>query len=174
MSTKPPFVFEGPDGRLYELPLEVLARHAVPPERVAELRKRLAVSPASAPASAMPAGHYRPGEQPPHIPPPPAAFAPSAPPAAALMTQPDGATAISVPAPGGGTVVLNIYIGGAPAPGAEIAVSPHGTVEGYHMTFDATGIPQNHTDMLWGDYIDKQGKPAVGWHSHDPVTGNAT
>ena len=41
------------------------------------------------------------------------------------------------------------------------------------MTFDAHGIPVNHTEMLWGDYLDKQGNPAVGWHSHDPVSGNA-
>ncbi len=162
MSTaKDPFVVEGPDGRLYELPAEVLARHAVPPQRVAELRKRLAVPDRGA---ASPAGHYRPGEQPDGIPPPPAQL---------TATTVGNATAISVPAPGGGTIVLNIYIGGAPAPGAEIAVSPAGTVEGYHMTFDATGIPVNHADMLWGDYIDKQGQPAVGWHSHDPVSGNA-
>jgi hypothetical protein len=152
--SKEPVVFEGPDGRLYEVPADVLAQHAVPPERVAELRKRTAVA-------AAPAAHYRPGEQPSHIPPPPASLAAPTP------------TAISIPAPNGGTIVLNIYIGGAPAPGAEIGVSPAGTVEGYHMTFDATGIPANHTDMLWGDFIDKQGKPAVGWHSHDPVTGNA-
>lgn len=156
-----PVVFEGPDGRLYEVPAELLARHAVPPQRVAELRKRLAVTPGATAASA---GHYRPGEQPPGIPPPPTQI---------TATTTGNATAISVPAPGGGTIVLNIYIGGAPAPGAEIAVSPAGTVEGYHMTFDATGIPTNHTDMLWGDFIDKQGNPAVGWHSHDPVSGNA-
>jgi hypothetical protein len=42
-----------------------------------------------------------------------------------------------------------------------------------HTTFDGEGAPTNHTDLLWGDYIDKEGKPAVGWHSHDPVKGNA-
>jgi hypothetical protein len=41
------------------------------------------------------------------------------------------------------------------------------------MSFDENGIPTNHSDMLWGDYIDKQGNPAVGFHSHDPVSGNA-
>jgi hypothetical protein len=52
-------------------------------------------------------------------------------------------------------------------------VGPDVDVRGYHMTFDESGIPVNHSDMLWGDYIDKQGNPAVGWHSHDPVAGNA-
>ena len=56
-----------------------------------------------------------------------------------------------------------------------LAAQPHAdaAVEGYHMSFDENGIPTNHTDMLWGDYIDKQGNPAVGFHSHDPVSGNA-
>ena len=89
-------VMEGPDGRLYEIPREVLAQFAVPPERVMELRRRQ--------ASTLPPGHLRPGD----------------------------------PLPGGGIV------------------------EGYHMTFDANGIPTNHVEMLWGDYIDKQGHPAVG------------
>jgi hypothetical protein len=48
-----------------------------------------------------------------------------------------------------------------------------GGIEGYHLAVDEHGIPHSHTEMLWGDYIDKQGKPAVGYHSHDPVTGNA-
>jgi hypothetical protein len=42
-----------------------------------------------------------------------------------------------------------------------------------HMTFDEKAAPINHTELLWGDYVDKQGKPAIGWHSHDPVVGNA-
>jgi hypothetical protein len=108
-------VMEGPDGRLYEIPREILAQYAVPPERVMELRRRQ--------ASTLPPGHLRPGDPlPPGAPPPPAGV---------------------------------------------------GIVEGYHMTFDANGIPTNHVEMLWGDYIDRQGHPAVGWHSHDPVTGNA-
>ena len=42
-----------------------------------------------------------------------------------------------------------------------------------HMTFGDDGIPIEHTEMLWGDYVNQQGDPAVGWHSHDPTTGNA-
>jgi hypothetical protein len=46
-----------------------------------------------------------------------------------------------------------------------------------HMSFDddpdAGSVPQDHADRLWGDYVDREGKPSVGWHSHDPVTGNA-
>jgi hypothetical protein len=46
-----------------------------------------------------------------------------------------------------------------------------------HMVFDddldAGPIPIDHTDMRWGDYIDRHGRPAVGWHSHDRDAGNA-
>jgi hypothetical protein len=105
----------------------------------------------------MPPGHLRPGDPlPPGVPPPPIPM---------TVSMPSASTTIATPA--GGTVVLNFYFGPpAPAPAA-------GEVEGYHMAFDANGIPTNHVDLLWGDYIDKQGNPAVGWHSHDPVTGNA-
>ncbi len=46
-----------------------------------------------------------------------------------------------------------------------------------HMVYeedeDGGVAPADHHEMLWGDYIDKRGKPAVGWHSHHPATGNA-
>jgi hypothetical protein len=42
-----------------------------------------------------------------------------------------------------------------------------------HFIFDENSAPANHTELLWGDYIDRKGKPAVGWHSHHPVNGNA-
>jgi hypothetical protein len=143
-------ILAGPDGRFYEIPSDVLARYLVPGHRVNEVRQRLAPA-----APAAPAGHLRPGDPlPPGVPPPPGpSHAPSA------------TTTIATPA--GGTVVLNFYFG-APA-----AAPPAAEVEGYHLTFDANGIPTNHVELLWGDYVDRQGNPAVGWHSHDPVTGNA-
>lgn len=144
-------ILEGPDGRLYEIPAAKLASFAVPGERVAELRNRKS-------ATASAGGHFRPEDAPPGIPPPPS------PPTAT-------STSTTITAPGGGTIVLNFFFG---PPAATATASPAaGQVEGYHMSFDANGIPTNHTELLWGDYIDKQGNPAVGWHSHDPVSGNA-
>jgi hypothetical protein len=76
-------------------------------------------------------------------------------------------------------VVLNIFLGGAAPPTVQMhsAAPPHthaeSSIEGYHLAFDENGIPHNHSEMLWGDYIDKQGRPAVGYHSHDPASGNA-
>lgn len=151
-------ILEGPDGRLYEIPTDRLTEFAVPGERVAQLRQKMASDRAAMPSGheAMPPGHAA-------VPPGHTAMPP---------------TSMSIN-PGGG-VVLNFYFQGPPAaaasghPGGDLA---HGglkaEVQGYHMSFDESGIPVNHTDMLWGDYIDKQGNPAVGWHSHDPVTGNA-
>jgi hypothetical protein len=73
-----------------------------------------------------------------------------------------------------GGVTLNFYFSGPPPLNMSAAYPPaESGVEGYHMSFDEQGIPVNHTEMLWGDYIDKQGNPAVGFHSHDPATGNA-
>lgn len=48
-----------------------------------------------------------------------------------------------------------------------------GSVAHAHMTYDDAGIPVQHIEMRWGNYVDRQGDPAIGWHSHDPVTGNA-
>jgi hypothetical protein len=136
-------ILQGPDGRLYEIPDHMLAEFAVPGDRVAELRKRLAH------AASPPEHAARPPEH-------------AAPPASMSLSA-------------GGGVVLNFYFQAPPSASAgagQAAPSDQG-VDGYHMTFDENGIPVNHTEMLWGDYIDKQGNPAVGWHSHDPVTGNA-
>lgn len=150
-------ILEGPDGRLYEIPNHMLAEFAVPGERVAELRKRMAQAVRD---------HERPHSRPaatPDMPPPVHASVPDMPPGHAA-----GPPASMTVNPGGG-VVFNFYFQASPPPGPSVADG----VQGYHMTFDENGIPVNHTDMLWGDYIDKQGNPAVGWHSHDPVTGNA-
>jgi hypothetical protein len=46
-----------------------------------------------------------------------------------------------------------------------------------HLVFDdeldGGPVPQAHADLRWGNYIDREGRPAVGLHSHDPATGNA-
>jgi hypothetical protein len=155
-------ILQGPDGRLYEIPDHMLAEFAVPGDRVAELRRRLAQGQPAAGASAAATDMSAAGAA---LPPGHAAMPPdhaAAPPASMSLS------------PGGG-VVLNFYFQAPPLPGAgamQASPSDRG-VDGYHMTFDENGIPVNHTEMLWGDYIDKQGNPAVGWHSHDPVTGNA-
>lgn len=154
-------VFEGPDGRLYEVPAGELAKYAVPGDKVAALRAaKLGAAPAPQ--------HFRPGEEPPGIPPAPASLA--------ELSGGGTSTSTTVKTPNGGAIVLNFFFGpggpGLPPSGPHATAQPT-QVEGYHMTFDAHGIPSNHHEMLWGDYIDKQGHPAVGWHSHDPVSGNA-
>lgn len=165
-------ILEGPDGRLYEIPDDELARYAVPGPRVAELRKRLGQ--AAEPTGGNGAGaaaadeHFRLGELPPDH--------PGYPQQQAILAA-MGGTAPAAAASGGG-LTLNIYVTGGPTPQVNVqqagAPAPADDgVEGYHMTFDANGIPVSHTEMLWGDYIDKQGNPAVGFHSHDPVHGNA-
>lgn len=167
-------VLEGPDGRLYEIPNDQLASFAVPGSKVAELRSRMAATaggPGAAPngggnGQPAPAEHARLGELPPGHP------------GYAQQQQMLAASAIASAAPAGAGVTLNFYFGAGAAPtismGAGASVAPPDSgVEGYHMSFDESGIPVQHTDMLWGDYIDKQGNPAVGFHSHDPVSGNA-
>ena len=113
-----------------------------------------------------------PGEEPPGIPPAPASLAELA----GSASSSGAATSTTVKTPNGGAIVLNFFFGpggpGMPGSGPHATAAPT-QVEGYHMTFDSHGIPSNHHEMLWGDYIDKQGNPAVGWHSHDPVSGNA-
>lgn len=156
-------VLEGNDGTLYDIPDEVLARYAVPGSKVRELRERLAgraVAPATAPAAAGSADgdHARLGELPPDHP-------------GYAQQQAIQAAVELARAESGGGVTLNIYVGGKKQPAVSLDVE--GDVEGYHMSFDESGVPVSHTDMLWGDYIDKQGNPAVGFHSHDPVAGNA-
>jgi hypothetical protein len=161
-------ILQGPDGRLYEIPDQVLAGFAVPGDRVAELRRRLAQA---QPASGAPAaGASSPASSPSSSSPGPGA---ALPPEHAAM-PPGHAPPASLSMSAGGGVVLNFYFQAPPGAGAGAARTPSDLgVDGYHMTFDENGIPVNHTEMLWGDYIDKQGNPAVGWHSHDPVTGNA-
>lgn len=140
-------IIQGPDGRLYEIPNDRLGEFAVPGERVAELRRRMADKATAGSGN----GHHAP-MPPGHAPMPPASMSIS---------------------PGGG-VVLNFFFHAPPPPGpAPVSPPSEHSVEPYHMAFDESGIPVNHTEMLWGDYIDKQGNAAVGWHSHDPVTGNA-
>ena len=182
-------IIEGPDGRLYEIPKDQLAQFEVPGKRVAELRRKMAEKQSangsngtgSNGSGAKPQGHatvpqghatmpqgHAPGPQGHAMPP---GHAPM-PPGHAPMPQ----ASMSF-SPAGG-VVLNFYFQAPPPgpPGAiDGALTGHGEagVEGYHMSFDEIGIPTNHTEMLWGDYVDKQGNPAVGWHNHDPVTGNA-
>lgn len=167
MSEPKTTILEGPDGRLYEIPDDVLADYSVPGEKVAEIRARMAggstaASPgdAGAPPTGLPPGHFRPGELPPgHAGQPPAGLA-------SMSMHPNGH----------GGVTLNFYFSGGPPPAVNMSAAyppAEAGVEGYHMSFDEQGIPVNHTEMLWGDYIDKQGNPAVGFHSHDPATGNA-
>jgi hypothetical protein len=142
MSTNKTHVLEGPDGRLYEIPLDRLAEFVVPPQKVKELRMRISktMNAATPPPDIdgtpppPPDGHARLGELPPSHP-------------GWLQQQ---------------------------AIMAALAAERARAAEGYHMSFDENGIPISHTDMLWGDYIDKQGNPAVGFHSHDPVSGNAS
>ena len=162
-------ILEGPDGRLYEIPNDALAGYAVAGARVVELRKAMAgASNGAAGATADDAGrgHFGPDNIPPGH---PAANAP-------LPVTSAGSSApmqsMTIPNGANGSVTLNFFFSGAQPEAA--AQDHHDTgLEGYHMSFNEIGIPVNHTEMLWGDYMDKQGNPSVGWHSHDPVTGNA-
>src|SRR5262245_57321626 len=69
-------VLEGPDGRLYEIPLDRLAEFVVPGARVAELRKRISAGMVAATPPPdidgtpppPPDGHARLGELPPSHP----------------------------------------------------------------------------------------------------------
>ncbi len=63
----------------------------------------------------------------------------------------------------------------SPPPDASLRAHP-GDPSLKHLELDDSdgGVaPINHHELLWGDYIDKRGNPAVGWHSHDPAIGNA-
>jgi hypothetical protein len=160
-------IVQGPDGRLYEIPDQMLAEFAVPGDRVAELRKRLAEpaggASAAGPGSPPSSSHAGAGAGA-ALPPRHAALPPD------HAAAPPGSMSMSA----GSGVVLNFYFQTPPSAAGAGRASPSDLgVDGYHMTFDENGIPVNHSEMLWGDYIDKQGNPAVGWHSHDPVTGNA-
>jgi len=153
-------ILEGPDGRLYEIPDDTLAEYVVPGEKVGEIRARLAGAPRNTPPSRPSEAPHDGASPPPDL--PPGHYRPGAMPAMSLEPNARGVT-------------LNFYFSGRPPAFNMSAAYPpaEAEVEGYHMSFDEQGIPVNHTEMLWGDYIDKQGNPAVGFHSHDPATGNA-
>lgn len=137
-----------PDGRICEVPVDVLERYVVPPERVQELRRQAGAA-AAASEDGVP---NEPGTGAEH-----AVVLPSSgqnvvfnfylgPQARVAMHQLEPTQA-------------------APAKGAD--------VEGYHMDLDAVGTMTAHGDWRVGPYIDRSGRPAFGPHSHDPITGNA-
>jgi hypothetical protein len=162
-------ILEGPDGMLYEIPDDVLAGYAVPGNKVLELRKQMeaAAGAGSDDDAPPPTEHVKLGELTPDHP----GYAQQQ----AILAAVEMASTTVAVFVGDGSGPPKVTINGAElaAPGADEAAASADDVEGYHMTFDESGIPIQHTDMLWGDYIDKQGNPAVGFHSHDPVSGNA-
>lgn len=150
MSETKKILVNHPDGRICEVPVDVLDGYVVPPERVKELaraaRGRVASEAPPAEGAEGPAGE-----------------------------APD--RSLVLPA-SGQTVVFNFYLGPqaklalhATGPGAP--AKEGADVEGYHMDIDAMGSMTLHTDWRVGPYIDKSGRPGFGPHSHDPVAGNA-
>ena len=138
-----------PDGRICEVPVDVLDKYVLPPERVKEMAKE---------AGARAAEEHPSGEE-------------GHPHAGAEQT-------VVVPS-SGQSVVFNFYLGPqaklalhASGPGA-VSKEAATDVEGYHMDMDAMGSMTLHTDWRVGPYIDKSGRPGFGPHSHDPVAGNA-
>jgi hypothetical protein len=137
-----------PDGRICEVPVEVLDKYVLPPERVKELARE---------AGARAAAEQPAAEGGPHA---------------------EGAERSMVLPASGQSVVFNFYLGPqaklalhATGPGAP--ARDGADVEGYHMDMDAMGSMTLHTDWRVGPYIDKSGRPGFGPHSHDPVAGNA-
>lgn len=136
-----------PDGRICEIPVEVLDKHVVPPERVKELARRA--------AEAAGIGGPEPGADP---------------------HEGAGAKHSVVVPPSGQNVVFNFYLGpqarlSMHQEGAGAATASD--VEGYHLDLDAFGSMSVHSDWRVGPFIDKTGRPSFGPHSHDPGTGNA-
>jgi|GEM_PF-5925429 len=136
-----------PDGRICEVPVEVLERYVASPERVQELRRQ-------AGAAAAPDGGTT------DEPPAPAEHSVVLPTSGQSVVfnfylGPQARVALHQPEP----------TQAAPAKGAD--------VEGYHMDLDALGTMTAHGDWRVGPYIDRSGRPAFGPHSHDPITGNA-
>jgi hypothetical protein len=136
-----------PDGRICEVPVEVLDRYVVPPERVKELTRQAGARATDAGdgATAAPAGETH------------------------SVVLPASGQAVVFNFYLGPQARLAMH---QPEPGA--AAKPAGAdVEGYHMDLDAMGTMTMHGDWRVGPYIDKSGRPAFGPHSHDPVAGNA-
>jgi hypothetical protein len=134
-----------PDGRICEVPVDVLDRYVVPPERVKELARE--------------AGAKAAAEQPPE----PHAGAESH-----AVVLPNSGQNVVFNFYLGPQAKLALH---ATAPGAP--AKEGADVEGYHMDFDAMGSMTLHADWRVGPFIDKSGRPAFGPHSHDPVAGNA-
>jgi len=132
-----------PDGRICELPVDVLDKYVVPADKV----KALA---AQAGAQAAAAEGGEPHEQ--------AA-------ASYSVVLPATGQTIVLNFYLGPQAKLSVHEGGPGKAGGE--------VEGYHMDMDAMGSLAMHGDWRVGPYIDKAGRPAFGPHSHDPVSGNA-
>jgi len=132
-----------PDGRICELPVEVLDKYVVPAEKVKELAARA---------------------QKPSVPPEGSDVHEQAAASYSVVLPATGQTLV-LNFYLGPQAKLSVHEGGPLKPGGE--------VEGYHMAIDAMGSLTMHGDWRVGPYIDKAGRPAFGPHSHDPVSGNA-
>jgi len=132
-----------PDGRICELPVEVLDKYVVPAEKVKELAAKAqkpSVPPEGSDVHEQSAASY------------------------SVVLPATGQTLV-LNFYLGPQAKLAVHEGGPMKGGGE--------VEGYHMDLDAMGSLTMHTDWRVGPFIDKAGRPAFGPHSHDPVSGNA-
>lgn len=144
--TKDTVLVQHPDGRICEVPLEVLERYVASPERVQELRQQAGAA-------------GRDGETTPE-PPAPAEHS------VVLPTSGQSVVFNFYLGPQARVALHQIEpTQAAPAKGADL--------EGYHLDLDAVGTMTAHRDWRVGPYIDRSGRPAFGPHSHDPITGNA-
>jgi len=136
-----------PDGRICEVPVEVLERYVAPPERVQELRRQAG---AAAAHDGEVSGEHAAGAE--H-----SVVVPSSGQDVVFnfYLGPQARVALHQPEP------------------AQAAAAKGADVEGYHMDLDAVGTMTAHGDWRVGPYIDRSGRPAFGPHSHDPITGNA-
>lgn len=137
-----------PDGRICEVPVEVLERYVVPPERVQELRRQAGTA-AREDEGAAPDEHATSGEH--------SVVLPGTGQSVVFnfYLGPQARVALHQPEP------------------AQAAAAKGADVEGYHMDLDAVGTMTAHGDWRVGPFIDRSGRPAFGPHSHDPITGNA-
>lgn len=135
-----------PDGRICEVPVEVLERYVAPPERVQELRRQAGTA---AHDGAAPEEHAVQGEH--------GVVLPSSGQSVVFnfYLGPQARVALHQPEP------------------TQAAAAQGADVEGYHMDLDAVGTMTSHGEWRVGPYIDRSGRPAFGPHSHDPITGNA-